>query len=197
MPSRFSPSTALAVVVLALFTVWITWRTKLLEQDLDANSTKISLTGKAAPDFHLTSLDGRSVSLADYRGKRLVVVFCASWNIGSPTAVLSLSMFYKQVHTAGSDFEIAAVSVDEDKAAAQEFAKKSNLPFPVVLDPGMSVAKAFQVRRIPTVMLIDAAGKVTYGTVRVDQAVGFALARELGIKDYRGIQFGAPNAGRN
>ena len=35
--------------------------------------------GDEAPDFTLRSLDGRDVSLSDYRGKKLVVFMWASW----------------------------------------------------------------------------------------------------------------------
>ena len=36
-------------------------------------------SGEAVPNFSLTSLDGDEVSLSDYRGKRLILFFWASW----------------------------------------------------------------------------------------------------------------------
>src|SRR5271165_6995988 len=90
-PVRPSSIAVFAVVALAGFTAWITRQAKALEQDLDVSSQKIALLDKPAPDFRLTSLDGRGVSLADYRGKKLVLVFWASWNNGSHPAMLMLA----------------------------------------------------------------------------------------------------------
>src|SRR5579862_8899606 len=99
MPLRLSPTAVLALVLVAAATGWINWRAKALESDMDEDATRVALLGKAAPDFHLTSLDGSTVSAADYTGKkRLVLVFCASWNNGSAPAVLSLNQFYKSTH---------------------------------------------------------------------------------------------------
>src|ERR1039458_3902788 len=86
MPTRLSPAAVLAIMALAVFTVWITWRAKALELDLGVNSQKLALTGRQAPDFHLPALDGRTVSLSDFHGRKVAVVFWASWNNGSHPA---------------------------------------------------------------------------------------------------------------
>ena len=68
-----------ALVVLATFTVWITWRAKAIELAGRWSQAPSALIGKPAPDFDLQSLDGRKVSLADYRDRTLAVTFWASW----------------------------------------------------------------------------------------------------------------------
>ncbi len=68
------------LVALLLFTVFITWRVKKIEKVLASHDTISSLSGKPAPNFSLDSLDGHKVSLADYRGKKKVVIsYWASW----------------------------------------------------------------------------------------------------------------------
>src|ERR1035438_8219247 len=101
MPMRPSSVAVLAVLGLAGFTAWITRQAKALERDLDENSQKIALLDKPAPDFRLTSLDGRTVSLADYRGKKkLVLIFWATWNNSSHPEMLMLSVLYRsEEHT--------------------------------------------------------------------------------------------------
>ena len=42
-------------------------------------TAKLPKVGEEAPDFTLPSLDGKPVSLSDYRGKRVVVFMWASW----------------------------------------------------------------------------------------------------------------------
>ena len=46
---------------------------------MTAPVTAIVKAGDQAPDFSLRSLDGRQVSLADYRGKKVIVFMWASW----------------------------------------------------------------------------------------------------------------------
>ena len=67
MSTRLSPAAAFAIVAVAAFTVWINWRAKALELDLGANSTRLALVGKQAPDFHLPALDGRKIGRASCR----------------------------------------------------------------------------------------------------------------------------------
>ena len=196
MPTRLSPAAVLAIVALAVFTVWITWRAKGLERDLDGNATKLALVGKQAPDFHLPALDGRTVSLSDFHGKKLAVVFCASWNNGSHPAMASLGLFYRNNRPADADFDMVATGVGDDRKAAQDFFTQSKVTFPVLLDATEATAKAFQVRSIPAVVVIDGNGKVTSRFVGYTQRMAFDLARELGVTNVRGMEFGGSYGGR-
>jgi peroxiredoxin len=196
MPSRFSTAAIALVAVVLIFTGWITWRAKSLEQNLDTNTRSMALLNKAAPDFHLSSLDGRTISLADYRGKKkVVVVFWASWNNGSHAVMPPLGSFAKMARTPDADFDIVTISVDDDKKAVESFVRESKLELPVLLDPSQAVTKAFGVRSIPALMLIDTGGKVTFGRVGFNQGTFFELAQQLGVT-YRGMEFGAPNGRR-
>jgi peroxiredoxin len=196
MPTRLSPAAALAITALAAFTVWITWRAKALELGLGVNSTRLALVGKQAPDFHLPALDGRIVSLSDYHGRKLAVIFWASWNNGSHPAMMSLGLFYRNARTADANFDVVAISVGDDRKAVQDFVTQNKVTFPVLLDGSEATAKAFQVRSIPAVAVIDANGKVTWGSVGFTQRLQFDLARELGVTNFRGMELGGPNGGR-
>jgi peroxiredoxin len=139
----------LAIAVLATFSVWITWRAKGIELAGRWSQTPSALTGKPAPDFSLESLDGRRVSLADYRGKTVAVTFWASWCGPCRLELPVLTKFYQQTHRSWSSFEILALSVDNTRGAAQDAARSLNLPFPVLLDPESRASSAYQVEAIP------------------------------------------------
>ncbi len=188
-----------AGVVLAGFTVWITRQAKVLERDMDANSQRIALLDKPAPDFSATSFDGRTVSLADYRGrKKLVLVFWATWNNVSHPEMLVLGQMYQRFHTSDSDFDMVAIAVDDDRAAVKQFAVDSKLPFPALLDRNRTVTNAYQIRSLPTALLIDTDGKVTYGIVGFTQQRQNEFARRLGLRpgDFR-MEMGAPRGRGN
>jgi peroxiredoxin len=161
----------------------MTWRAWVLENNLESESERPALVDKSAPDFSASTLDGRTVSLADYRGqKKVVVTFWASWCGPCRMEMPALIQFYKKNHNAASDFEILAVSIDEDTKEAEDFAAKQKLNFPVLLDPRQKVANAFKVEGIPTMFVIDKDGRVTHGYVGYSMAMEFRLANDLGIK---------------
>lgn len=182
MNSRPSAAAVLAIAFLAVFTVWITWRAKALETGRQAGAQTVKIEGKPAPDFSLPAIDGRSVSLADYRGKqRVVVTFWASWCGPCRVELPLLAQVYERAHTANGGFEVVAISVDDDRNAAADYARQAKLPFPVLLDPGQKTVDPFRVESIPTVFLIDTDGKVSFGRAGFDQRTYLELAQRLGV----------------
>jgi peroxiredoxin len=180
---RLSATAILGIAVLVIFTVLITWRASLLETKLQRESEQPELVDKPAPDFSALTLDGRTVSLADFRGqKKVVVTFWASWCGPCRMEMPSLIQFYKRNHSDASDFEILAISIDEDPKAAASFASAMKLNFPVLFDSSKAMANAYGVEGIPTMFVIDKAGKVIYGHAGFDATMEFRLANELGIK---------------
>lgn len=192
---RLSGRTILGIAVLAAFTILITWRARVLETTLERESEQPALVDKLAPDFSASTLDGRKVSLADFRGqKKVVVSFWASWCGPCRMEMPALTKFYRSNHTASSDFEILAVSIDEDPKAVNDFATAQKLNFPVLLDPQQKMASAYDVDGIPTMFVIDKDGKITYGHVGFDMSMEYWLARELGIKEKKSTE-GATDGG--
>ncbi len=186
---RLSATAMLAVVVLAAFTILITWRARVLETTLQREDEQPALVYKPAPDFSASTLDGRTVSLADFRGqKKIVVAFWASWCGPCRLEMPGLIQFYKRNHSDSSDFEVLAVSIDEDPKEAENFASSMKLNFPVLIDPRQKIANAYEVDGIPTMFVIDKAGKVIYGHAGFDAAMEYQLARELGITLKTGLE---------
>lgn len=170
------------IAVLALFTVFITWRAKSLEKRLNEQNDASALVNKQAADFSLPSLEDQKIALADYRGKKKVVLsFWASWCGPCRMELPVLANFYRKYHRADSNFEILAVSVDEDRDEAEAYARKAKLPFPVLLDPHSTVADAYSVDGIPTMYIIDTNGKILSGNTGMDAAMEARLAIQLGI----------------
>ena len=99
------------------------------------------IIGDTAPAFELTSLDGKLVSLADYRGKIVVMGFMTSW---CPFCNAAAPYFYqigKQYQDKG--VETLIVDLREEKGPISEFVKKYNLSCPVVLDTDGKIAERY------------------------------------------------------
>jgi peroxiredoxin len=197
MLSRLNPASTMAISGLAIFTVWITWQAKGLEMSTAGNDRTREMVNKPAPEFALPSLDGRSISLAEYRGnKKVVVSYWATWRGPCRMELPVLRSFYQRMHKADADFEILAVSIDQDRESAESYAIENKLPFPILLDSSQKTAEKYLVTGIPVLFVIDKSGKVTTAHVGFDSTLEFLLANELGIKNYTPAM-GAPDVSRH
>ncbi len=98
--------------------------------------------GDIAPDFSLPDTDGNLVRLADFRKKRVVLYFYPRDN--TPGCIKEACGFrdvYDQYQA--QDLVLLGVSTDDAKSH-EKFAKKHNLPFPLLCDEGGKVAEAYE-----------------------------------------------------
>jgi peroxiredoxin len=177
------------IVALAFFSVFITWKAKALEKNVENKDTVADMLHKRAPGFSLPSLDGRIVSLSDFQGrKKLVVNFWASWCGPCRLELPVLRDFYERNHNGASAFEFLAISIDDDRASAEAFARQARLNFPVLLDLDHKIADAFQVEGIPVLFVIDETGNITYARTGLDPSLQFGLAASLGLPPEAGTE---------
>ena len=113
--------------------------------------------GAAAPNFSLPGLDGKMITLADYKGK---VVFLNIWATWCPPCVQempSMKKLYQELN--GEGFEILAVSIDASGGEAViPFMKKYGLSFPALLDTKSSIKSLYQTTGVPESFIIDKDG---------------------------------------
>lgn len=99
--------------------------------------------GDKAPNFSAKDELGNTISLSDYKGKKLVVFFYPKAN--TPTCTVeacNLRDHYKDLKDKG--YEILGVSADSQKKQSN-FKKKFSFPYPLLADEDKSVIKAFDV----------------------------------------------------
>ena len=117
-------------------------------------------TGGAAPPFELQDLSGRSHSLADYRGKVVLVNFWATWC--EPCRAEMPSMDRLRSSLQGKPFEVLAVNLAEPLSRIEKFAAEMPLRFPLLRDRDSAVAKAWRARVLPASYLVDRDGRIRY-----------------------------------
>lgn len=99
--------------------------------------------GKAAPDFTAKDQDGKTVSLSQYKGKKLVLYFYPKDDTPGCTAeACSLRDNYDSLTKAG--YTILGVSTD-DEASHTSFKEKYNLPFTLIADTDTAINKLYKV----------------------------------------------------
>ncbi|MBW2714435.1 MAG: TlpA family protein disulfide reductase [Deltaproteobacteria bacterium] len=115
--------------------------------------------GTPAPGFELQPVGGGTpLALEQLRGKIVLLNFWATWCEPCKDEMPAMERLYRAL--AGSDFELVAVSVDEDEAIVDAFVNQLGLSFPILMDPSKEVAIAYQVFRFPESLLVGRDGVV-------------------------------------
>lgn len=129
------------------------------------------LKGKPAPGFTLQDLSGKKVSLADFKGKALLINFWATWC--GPCKVETPWLVELRNQYAAKGFEVLGISAEgddlqpsdkegwaKDKAAIAKFVKEEKMPYPVLIN-GDSISKPYGgIDAMPTSFYVDRSGNV-------------------------------------
>jgi len=127
-----------------------------------------SLHNQAAPEFSLEVLEvapanlsqapPRQISLAEQQGKVVLLSFWASWCRPCDYELPVLNQFYLANREHG--VAVLAISTDADRQAALRYAQERRLELPMLWDEEGRVADRYQVRSLPTLVVIDPEGRV-------------------------------------
>jgi cytochrome c biogenesis protein CcmG/thiol:disulfide interchange protein DsbE len=110
-----------------------------------------------APGFALQSLDGQTVSLADFRGRPLVVNFWGAW---CEQCTLELPLL-AEMRRRFPAVPIVGVLYREDPEVGRAAAQHGNADWPTLVDPGGKVAEAYGVAGAPATFFIRPDGTIT------------------------------------
>ena len=125
----------------------------------------LAWVGKVLPDFSsAVDLDGKPISLADYRGKVVLLDF---WTTRYTDRIPTLETVYEKYHNRG--FNIIGISLDVDETVLREFIDENPLPWRQIFDGKQyegPLAQQYRVRSIPRMFLLDRESKVISVNVR-------------------------------
>ncbi|AJY76905.1 TlpA family protein disulfide reductase [Paenibacillus beijingensis] len=114
----------------------------------------------SAGDFALQTLEGDLIKLSDFAGKTVLVNFWASWckpcSLEMPE-LISLA-------EAQPDLAVLAVNLTHTETSLDDvadFARRFNMPFPVLIDESGSIAARYGITSYPTTLVVSADGMLT------------------------------------
>ena len=151
---------------------------------MNTTTNKNPLVGKDASDFELKDMQGKTVKLSDYRGKKVYLKFWATW---CGPCRQSMPELEKLVKDTDRDFEILTIMAPglQGEKTEEEFVKwfdqQDYKSVPVLYNPDGSAFADYQVRSIPTEVFIDSHGKI--GHVQLG-----AISNEEAKKIIKGLQ---------
>lgn len=115
--------------------------------------------GMKAPDFTLEDKDGKTVSLSDFLGKRVVLYFYPKDNTpGCTRQACAFAGVYREF----AERQVEVIGISRDSVASHvKFAEKYSLPFILLADPELDAIKAYGLWQEKKLY-----GKVSMGVVR-------------------------------
>ena len=142
----------------------------------DAQEALSPLVGKPAPAFSLEDPAGKKVSLADYKGKAVLINFWATWC--GPCKIETPWLVDLRNQYAGQGFEILGITTDdidrtdakmfgEEKKEISDFVQKMHMPYPVLIQ-GDTISKPYGgLDAMPTSFFVDRTGKIVAATMGI------------------------------
>jgi thiol-disulfide isomerase/thioredoxin len=133
---------------------------------------KNKMVSKEAPDFLLTDLDGNTVSLKSLKGKTVVLDFWATW-CGPCIASFPAMQAVVDIYRGSKEVAIFFVNTweqKEDKVAyVINFFTNQPYQFQVLLDEQGKVADSFNLKGLPTKLVLDKTGKIRFSILGYDK----------------------------
>ncbi len=120
------------------------------------------------PDFEMTLLDGETVSFEDYRGKKVLMNFWATWCgpcVGEMPALQRLAEEYPD------ELAVLAVNCGETQDTVEKFNESNEYTFPIILDTDGAIQAMFGgLTSIPVTVIIDEEGYIVTGSTGASDA---------------------------
>ncbi len=143
------------------------------QQDADAKyATDLLKKGTVAPDFKIKDINGKSQKLSKLvKGKYAVLDFWASWCPDCRKDIPNIKRMYEKFAPMGVQF--VGISFDKEHDPWKKAVDQYQLTYPQVSElktmRDSEVAKAFGVKWIPSMLILDKEGKVVLSTVLSDK----------------------------
>ena len=142
-----------AALALALITVFQPLKSQATDQVCDADAKAGNL------DFTFKDIHGKSVALADYRGKVVLLDFWATWCPPCRKEIPGFIELYDKYKSRG--FVVIGVSMDDSVSDVKKFAKQIKMNYPIVLGAGREDLHAtLGELPLPTAFVIGRDGRI-------------------------------------
>jgi len=132
----------------------------LISLSLFSVITSAKIKADSAPDFVLKSASGKNVRLSEFKGRIVLLNFWATWCGPCAEEIPHLNKLHDSLDP--YDFELLGINLDEDQSKAKFLANKLDVNFPILFDTKKDVSKSFDIKAMPTTIIIDRSGKIRH-----------------------------------
>jgi cytochrome c biogenesis protein CcmG/thiol:disulfide interchange protein DsbE len=163
---------AAAVSVVALLVALLGWRVAQQEEGRNLSGALEAGKRPAAPHFTLPTLEGDgTISLADYRGKAVVLNFWASWCGPCKTEAPLFQSAWERYRSRG--LVVLGIDAQDFRSDAQRFVERYGLTYPIAHDRNGSTLGRFGLTGFPETWFVGRDGRL----------VGEHVSGEIGVDE--------------
>ena len=138
------------------------------------------VVGQKAGELNLEPASGgKAISLAQFKGKPVLVVFWATWCPPCRREIPALKDLQAKYAPKGLEVISVGIQYRQTRAAVVDFKAKNSLPYEVLWDAEGKVAQDYSISSVPTNLLIDAEGVVRFRNNAVEPALFEAIEKTL------------------
>jgi cytochrome c biogenesis protein CcmG, thiol:disulfide interchange protein DsbE len=145
---------ALSFVLLFTFLLFAGWG--LMRSQLGPVSV-----GQDAPDFELTTFDGKTFSKKDFTGKVLILHFWSSWCSSCEVEAAILETVW-QNYNIENNVIVLGIDYMDTETEALEFLRAQKINYANGPDTGTSISNAYRIRGVPETFIVDPNGRIAY-----------------------------------
>jgi cytochrome c biogenesis protein CcmG/thiol:disulfide interchange protein DsbE len=157
-PKTFFRRSALVIAALIAFGFLALLVWGMLNREPITGLSGVAMVDRPAPDFTLTTFKGATISLADLRGKPVVINFWASWCPPCRVEAPLIERTWRAYKNRG--FMFLGVNIQDRKEDALNYIREFNITYPNGPDPAGEIAINYGVSGLPVTFFVSKKGKV-------------------------------------
>lgn len=141
----------------------------------DSSASASLKVGEMAPDFEAVGLDGKTVTMADLKGRPVVINFWATWCAPCRQEMPEFEDLLAQYKE--TDLAFYALNVGEARVTLDSFLAQVGVDLPILVDQNDNAQNAFKILPLPATFFIDRTGKIR--AIYETQMTGLQMAAEI------------------
>lgn len=118
--------------------------------------------GDLAPDFELVTMDGKTVSLSDYRGQRVFINFWATWCPPCRAEMPDMQQLYEEQDVPVEILAVNLTASERSEEDVADFVEDFGLSFPILMDINSETAEKYKVKAVPASYMVDTTGRIAF-----------------------------------
>lgn len=152
------------LVVMLLFSIVVQGQNP--GKEVPADYGYIVKIGQQVPDFTVTTTDGKTVRMADLKGKVVMLQFTASWCGVCRKEMPHIEADIWRKYKDNKNFALYGIDLDEPVEKVKEFAKQIPVTYPLLLDPQGGIFYQFAEKGagVTRNVIVDQTGKIVFMT---------------------------------
>ncbi|WP_312125097.1 thiol-disulfide oxidoreductase ResA [Lysinibacillus boronitolerans] len=114
--------------------------------------------GENAPNFELVDMNGKKHNLSEYKGQGVFLNFWGTWCKPCEREFPIIDKYYQEYQDEG--IQVLAINIAETDFTVNQYIERKGLTFPVLIDNSKSVMNAYNIKPLPTTVLVNPEGKI-------------------------------------